>query len=82
MGRFGGGERAELVFGGGVDVLRVLPLDRDGGVWGLDVVGVRDLQPCQWKPRIRTGHGSQGIKLQNIRVRVRCTNDHVGVCSL
>ena len=32
MSRFGGEERAELVFGGGVDVLRVLPLGRDGGV--------------------------------------------------
>ena len=32
MGRFGGDERAELDFGGGVDVLRALPLERDEGV--------------------------------------------------
>ena len=25
-------------------MLRVLPLDRDGGVWGLEFEGVRDLQ--------------------------------------
>ena len=46
MGRFWGEERAELVFGGGVDALRVLPLDRDGGVWGLELVGVKDLRYC------------------------------------
>lgn len=47
MGRFGGEESAELDLGGGVDVLRVLLLDRDGGVWGLELEGVRDLQYCQ-----------------------------------
>ena len=47
MGRFGGEERAELDLEGGVDVLRVLPLDKDGGVWGLEFEGVRDLQGCQ-----------------------------------
>lgn len=44
MGRFGGEERAELDLGGGVDVLRLLPLDRDGGVWGLELEGVKDLK--------------------------------------
>ena len=47
MGRFGGEERAELDLGGGVEVLRVLPLDRDGGVWGLELEGVKDLQDGQ-----------------------------------
>ena len=47
MGRFGGEERAELDLEGGVDVLRVLTLDKDGGVWGLEFEGVRDLQGCQ-----------------------------------
>lgn len=47
MGRFGGEERAELDLEFGADVLRVLPLDKDGGVWGLEFEGVRDLPGCQ-----------------------------------
>ena len=50
MGRVGGEERAELDLGGGVAMLRVLPLDRDGGVCGLEFEGVRDLQEYQQKP--------------------------------
>ena len=33
--------------GGGVEVLRVVPLDRDGGVWGLELECVKDLQDGQ-----------------------------------
>lgn len=47
MGRFVGEARAEFDLGGGVDVLRVLLLDKDGGVWGLEFEGVRDLQDGQ-----------------------------------
>lgn len=47
MGRFGGEDRPELDLVVGVDVLRVLPLDKDVGVWGLEFEGVRDLQGCQ-----------------------------------
>ena len=47
MGRLAGEERAELDLGGGVDVLRVVTLGRDGGVWGLELEGIRDLQDCQ-----------------------------------
>ena len=47
MGRLGGEDRAELDLGGGVEVLRAVALGRDGGVCGLELEGVRDLQGCQ-----------------------------------
>ena len=46
MGRLGGEERAELDLGGGVDVLRAVPREVDGGVCGLEFEGVNDLQCC------------------------------------
>ena len=53
--------------GGGVDVLRVLPLDRDGGVWGLEFEGVRDLQTVS---RSQEHVQDTAYKESNLRISV------------